>query len=237
MASELGHHLLGQADAAAAGPGLGQAERHPAVHLGQDLGHLDDAAQQVHAAATQPGQLPDAQPAVGRDQDQRPVALVDHLGQPRDLGRREEPHFLPLHLRQRQAPAGRLGDHAGVDRGAHHLAEELVRLLDRRRRQAAAAQLGHPRAHVALTDCAQRHRPKPRRHVQAQVGLIASGGRAAQVGGRRPPLGRPVAEQNPAQGRIGPGARSLAPSISVRNRWASALRANTFDRCWRAGSR
>jgi hypothetical protein len=53
--------------------------QHPS-DLDHDLGHLDGPAQQVDAAVAQPGQLPDAKPAVGADQDQRTVARVDRVG-------------------------------------------------------------------------------------------------------------------------------------------------------------
>ena len=154
-------HEPGQPDRAPAGPGLGRPDVQHAPDLNHDLGHLDRPTQQVDAAAAQPGQLPDAQPAVGGDQDQRAVARADRVGQGGDLGRGQEPHLLPLHLGQRHPPTRRLREHPGIHRGAHDLAEELVGLLHRRRRQPSAAQLGHPGAHVALADRGQRSIAEP----------------------------------------------------------------------------
>jgi hypothetical protein len=66
---------------------FGRPHEQLAADLDHDLGHVHRPAQQVDPAAAQPGQLPDAQAAVGADQDQRPVALTDGVGQLGDLGR------------------------------------------------------------------------------------------------------------------------------------------------------
>jgi hypothetical protein len=126
-----------------------------ASDLDHDLGHLDRPAQQIDAAAAQPGQLPDPQAAVGAHQDQGAVAGPDGVGQGGDLGRGQEPHLLPLVLGQRHPPTRRLGQHPSVDRRAHDLAEKLIGLLHRGRRQPSRGQLGHPSAHVALADRGQ----------------------------------------------------------------------------------
>jgi hypothetical protein len=94
-------------------------------------------------------------PPVGRDEDECPIGQTDRVGQTSDLGRGQKAHLLTLDLRQRHPPARRLGDHAGVDRRSHDLAEELVGLLHCRRREAPGAQLGDPGAHVSLTDRGQ----------------------------------------------------------------------------------
>ena len=77
-----------------------------ALDLDQDLGRLDGSPEQVEAATPQPGQLADAQPAVGADQDQGPVAGLDRLGQGGDLGRGQEPHLLPLDPEVRYTESG-----------------------------------------------------------------------------------------------------------------------------------
>jgi hypothetical protein len=106
------------------GPGPRRPHVQLAPDLDHDLGHIDRAPQQIDPAPTQPGQLADAQPAVGSDQDQRPVARADHVGQAGDLGRVQEPHLLPLDLGQPHRPARRAGHHVGVDRRRHPPAEE-----------------------------------------------------------------------------------------------------------------
>jgi hypothetical protein len=101
-------------------------------------GVLDDpnrGGAEVDLGAAQTGQLTEPQPAVAGDQDQRPVAGVDGVGEPGDLDRGEEPHLLTLDARQLDAPARRLRQQPGVDGAPYHLAERLVRLVNRRRRQ------------------------------------------------------------------------------------------------------
>jgi hypothetical protein len=78
----------------------------PALNLGDVLGHVDGAGVRVDAGARQPGQLPDAQPAVGDDEHQRPVGPADHLGQAGDLGRVEIAHLLRLDPGQGDSSAG-----------------------------------------------------------------------------------------------------------------------------------
>ena len=134
---------------------------------------------------------------------------MDRVGQPGDLGRGQEPHLLPLDLGQRHPPTRRLREHPGIDRRAHDLAEELIGLLHRRRRQRSGAQLGHPGAHVALADRGQRSIPEPGQGKPPQERLVSLHGRRPQVGRRRPPLPQPVPEQHPPQRRVGPGAPGL----------------------------
>jgi single-strand DNA-binding protein len=80
-------HEPGQPNRAPAGPGLEWPDVQHASDLDHDLGHLDGPAQQIDAAAAQPGQLPDPQAAVGAHQDQGAVAGPDGVGQGGDLGR------------------------------------------------------------------------------------------------------------------------------------------------------
>ena len=68
---------------------------------------------------------------------------------------------LPLDLGQRHPPARRLRQHPRVHGRAQHLAEELVGLLDRRRRQPSGTQVGHPGPHVVLADRGQRRVSEP----------------------------------------------------------------------------
>jgi hypothetical protein len=104
VGGQLLDHEAGQPDRAPAGPGLGRPDVQHAPDLDHDLGHRDRPAQQVDAAAAQPGQLPDAQPAVGADQDQGAAAGRDGVGQGGDLGRGQESYLLPLDLGQRDPP-------------------------------------------------------------------------------------------------------------------------------------
>jgi hypothetical protein len=102
-----------------------------APELDHNLGHRDHPEQQVDAAAAQPGQLPDAQAAVGAGQDQGAVASMDRVGQGGDLGR----------VRNRISSRSTLG--SGTRRhgdwpsmpastAAPGTYQELVGLLDRR---------------------------------------------------------------------------------------------------------
>ena len=77
------------------------AHSQPATNLGDDLGDLHHAPQQVDPAAAQAGQLPDAQAIVGADQDEGAVAQADGVGQAGDLDRGQKPHLLSLNLGQR----------------------------------------------------------------------------------------------------------------------------------------
>lgn len=130
MLLQLGYHAAGQADRAAAGAGLGQTAAELALDLGDDLGDLDGAAQQVDAAAGQAGELTDTQAPVGADQDQGAIARVDRIGQAGDLGRGEKPRRFALDPGQADGPARGAGEQAGVNRGGHDLAEHLVALGD-----------------------------------------------------------------------------------------------------------
>jgi hypothetical protein len=87
VGGQLLDHGPGESDGAAAGAGLGRPYAQPATHLGNDLGDLDRASQQVDPAAAQAGQLPDPQAAVGADQDQGAIAGADGVGEPGDLDR------------------------------------------------------------------------------------------------------------------------------------------------------
>ena len=73
-------------------------------------------------------QLADAQPAIGGDEDQRPVSRVDGVGELRYLRRCQKPHLLALDARQLDSSARGLGQQPGVDCAPQHLAEGLVRL-------------------------------------------------------------------------------------------------------------
>jgi hypothetical protein len=85
----------------------------------------------------------DPQTAVGADQNQGAVAGADGAGQPGDLGRGQKPHLLPLDLGQRYPLAWRLRDHAGVNSGRQHLAQEVVGLADGGWRQLGRGKIGH----------------------------------------------------------------------------------------------
>jgi hypothetical protein len=107
------------------------------------------------ARSTRPRRSPaiaDAEPAVGAEEDQRPIVRPDRGGQARDLLWAEEAHLLAVNLGQRHPAAGRPRDHAGVDGGGHDLAEQLVGALHRRGCEAAGAQLGDPGSHIVLAD-------------------------------------------------------------------------------------
>jgi HAD superfamily hydrolase (TIGR01509 family) len=70
---------------------------------------LHGAALQVDPAAAQARHLADAQPAVGAKQDERPVVRPDRVSELQYLRGGEEPHLLPLDLRQRHPSARRCG--------------------------------------------------------------------------------------------------------------------------------
>jgi hypothetical protein len=64
----LGEHVdhgAGESDRTAAGACLGRPDLQLAGYLGHDLGDLDGAAQQIDAFASEPGEVADAQSAVG----------------------------------------------------------------------------------------------------------------------------------------------------------------------------
>jgi hypothetical protein len=58
---------------------------------------------EVHMVAPKPGQLAQAQPAVGADHHERSIALVDHGGEPGHLVGIEETHLLRLDPRRLDA--------------------------------------------------------------------------------------------------------------------------------------
>jgi hypothetical protein len=70
----------------------------PATSVLVLVGDLDGAAQHVDALASEPGELADAQPAVGADEDQGAVVRPDGVGESGDLDWGEEAHLLPLDL-------------------------------------------------------------------------------------------------------------------------------------------
>jgi hypothetical protein len=142
---QLLHHYPWQPDGAPPGPGLGWAGVQLAVDLNDDLRDVDRAAQQVDAAAAQVGQLPHSQAAVGAQQHQGSVVGANGVGQAGDLGRVQEAHLLALDLGQPDRPAGRTGDHVGVDGCRKGAPEQLVGLDDSGGREPSGGQLGHPR--------------------------------------------------------------------------------------------
>jgi hypothetical protein len=72
---------------------LGSLAARSAAHpeLGDDLGHLDRPPEQVDPAPAEAGQFPNAQAAVGGDQDQGAVARLDAIGQAADPPSRWRP--------------------------------------------------------------------------------------------------------------------------------------------------
>jgi hypothetical protein len=79
LVQRLDHHA-GQANPSPSGGGLGRPQIQMAMHLGHHLGDLHHAGGQVQALAAQPGHLPDAQPPIGPEQDQRPIGRPDGHG-------------------------------------------------------------------------------------------------------------------------------------------------------------
>jgi hypothetical protein len=67
VAGQLLDNEPGQPNGAPAGPGLGRPDMQDALDLNDDIGHRDRAAEQVHSASAQAGQLADAQASVGAD--------------------------------------------------------------------------------------------------------------------------------------------------------------------------
>ncbi|HET6835214.1 MAG TPA: hypothetical protein VFH30_15210 [Acidimicrobiales bacterium] len=139
------------------------------MDLDRVLNDPDGVGLGVDLGPAQAGQLADAQPAIGGDEDQRAVAGVDGVGELRDLHRCQEPHLLALDTRQLDPPARRLSQQSGVDRAPQHLAERLVGLVDRRRRQARGGQAGDPASDVEDADGVESHPAEPRQHVVAEV--------------------------------------------------------------------
>jgi hypothetical protein len=190
------------------------------MHLGHHLGDLDHPGDQVQALAAQPGHLPDAKPAIGTKQDQRPVGRPDRHGQAAHLGHSQEPHLGPLDLGQRDLAAWRAGDHAALDSGRQDLGQHLVALVDRRRRQALGRQFRDPGPHIALADAGQLERAEAGQQVAVQQHPIPHRRGRPDVVGRLLPLPHPGREPNPTQGWV----RPVAPGLVVLDLSQPALR-------------
>jgi hypothetical protein len=129
-----------------------------AMHLGDHLGDLDHPGGQVQALAPQPGHLPDAQAAIGAEQDQRSIARSDRHGEAADLGHGQESHLGPLDPGQGDLAARGAWEHAALDGGGQDLAQDLVALVHRRRGQPLGREFRDPGPHIALADAGQRER-------------------------------------------------------------------------------
>jgi hypothetical protein len=158
----------GQGDGAAAGIGLGWAGVELAVDLGHLLGHRHSAMQQVDPLCAQADQLAPAQPAVGCDQDQRPIAGADGVSQGGDLGDSGEPHLRWPLLPGTLYRAGIPEQVAGFHGRAQDARQQPVGLGDRARARLLGLKAGQPGTHSQHVYAAQRSLAEGRQQEPAQ---------------------------------------------------------------------
>ena len=174
-------HDPGEPDPPVASSGLGRPEMQVAADLGDDLDDLDHPQAQVDAAAAKPSHLADPKAAIGTKQHQRPIAGPDAVRQPNNLSRGQKAHLPTLDPRQRHPTTGVLRDHAGIHGGAQYLAEQLVSATHGGRSQSLPGRVGHPNAHLVLSDRSQWHRPEAGEDVESEQPLIAGLGVGTQL--------------------------------------------------------
>ena len=106
--------------------------------MSTSLGDVDTPAQQIDSAPAEAEHLAQPQAAERAEEHERPVALIDCVGQRPDVVGVEEAHLAPLDAWERELGHRVVRDQAILERRVDALVQQLNDAVDRRRSEVAA---------------------------------------------------------------------------------------------------
>ena len=206
------------------------APRCSGLHVGElpvTVELLDDAqptGEQINALPAEPQRLPDTQAAVPTDQDERPVAGVDGVGDGLDLLGQQHP-LLRASGGRELGPDDRVRRDEPVRHGQRaHLMHDEAGRADEAAAVPFGLETGDPRSNVGRSDVADgafAERPSHVRRADRFVEAEACSVEAPPASGRgrrtRPPRTWPCQHRGRATPRDAGRSRSL-PSVASRRR-------------------
>ncbi len=157
----------------------------------RDLDHVVRDPQgpgyKVHVGVPQSCRLADAKRGPGHREDHHSIPAVDSVRKSLEFDRREEPHLLTRDPREANAFRRVRGDKTECNRLVEDLVKDREDAPDRRRREPAIGERGHPCLNIGWANVCDVHPSKERQEIVVKDQPITSASRRPVPGSRRPP--------------------------------------------------